>query len=57
MLIAMVAVGAGGLAAAIEQLYRSPEKRAGLARSGARWVEQFDAARVAQLFVDAVIGC
>jgi glycosyltransferase involved in cell wall biosynthesis len=45
------------LEAGIEELYRSPEKRAGLARSGARWVEQFDAARVAQLFVDAVTGC
>jgi glycosyltransferase involved in cell wall biosynthesis len=44
------------LAAGIEALYRSPEKRAALARTGADWVEQFDAPRVAQLFLDAVSG-
>jgi glycosyltransferase involved in cell wall biosynthesis len=48
---------AEALAAAIEELYRSPEKRAALARTGAAWVEQFDAPRVAQLFLDAVTGC
>jgi glycosyltransferase involved in cell wall biosynthesis len=45
------------LAAGIEELYRSPEKRAALASTGADWVEQFDAPRVAQLFLDAVAGC
>ena len=44
------------LAAAIEDLYRSPEKRVDLARAGTEWVEQFDAPRVAQLFLDAVTG-
>jgi glycosyltransferase involved in cell wall biosynthesis len=44
------------LAAGIEDLYRSPEKRAGLARTGAAWVEQFDAPRVARLFLDAATG-
>jgi glycosyltransferase involved in cell wall biosynthesis len=47
---------AEALAAAIEELYRSQEKRAELARAGAAWVEQFDAPRVAQLFLDAVTG-
>jgi glycosyltransferase involved in cell wall biosynthesis len=41
------------LAAGIDALYRSPEKRAALADKGAAWVEQFDAPRVAQLFLDA----
>ena len=45
------------LAAGIEELYRSPEKRAALAGTGAAWVEQFDAPHVAQLFLDAVAGC
>jgi len=45
------------LAAGIEELYRSPEKRAALGRTGATWVEQFDAPRVAQLFLRAVTGC
>jgi len=44
------------LAAGIEELYGSPEKRAALGRTGAAWVEQFDAPRVARLFVDAVTG-
>jgi glycosyltransferase involved in cell wall biosynthesis len=48
---------AGALAAGIEELYGSAEKRASLGRAGARWVEQFDAPRVAQLFLDAVTGC
>jgi glycosyltransferase involved in cell wall biosynthesis len=42
------------LAGAIVALHSSPEKRAALARTGAEWVEQFDAPRVAQLFLDAV---
>jgi glycosyltransferase involved in cell wall biosynthesis len=42
------------LAAAIEALYRSPEQRAAQAAAGERWVEQFDAPRVARLFLDAV---
>jgi len=45
------------LAAGIEELYRSPEKRAAAGRAGAAWVEQFDAPKVARLFVDAVTGC
>jgi glycosyltransferase involved in cell wall biosynthesis len=44
------------LAAAIEELYRSPAKRAELGRAGAQWVEQFDAPRVARLFLEAVSG-
>jgi glycosyltransferase involved in cell wall biosynthesis len=44
------------LAAAIEALYQSPGQRAELAAAGEQWVEQFDAPRVARLFVDAVIG-
>lgn len=44
------------LAAGIEELYRSPETRAALGRTGATWVEQFDAPRVAQLFIRAVTG-
>jgi glycosyltransferase involved in cell wall biosynthesis len=47
---------AEALAAAIEELYRSPQKRAELGRSGAQWVEQFDAPRVARLFLEAVRG-
>ena len=42
------------LAAAIEALYLSPEQRAAQAALGQRWVEQFDAPRVARLFLDAV---
>ena len=45
------------LAAGIEDLYRSPEKLAALAERGKTWVEQFDAPRVARLFLDAVTGC
>jgi glycosyltransferase involved in cell wall biosynthesis len=41
------------LAAAIESLYRSPERRAAIALEGARRVGQFDAPRVARLFLDA----
>jgi glycosyltransferase involved in cell wall biosynthesis len=44
------------LAAAIEELYRSPAKRTELGRTGAQWVEQFDAPRVARLFLEAVRG-
>ena len=47
---------AEALAAGIEELYRSPEKRAALGRTGATWVEQFDAPCVAQLFLHAVTG-
>jgi glycosyltransferase involved in cell wall biosynthesis len=42
------------LAAGIAELYASPEKRAALAATGAAWVKQFDAPRVAQLFLRAV---
>src|SRR5581483_10782340 len=44
----------GALAAAIVELYHSPEARAAQAVAGAGWVEQFDAPRVARLFLDAV---
>jgi len=44
------------LAAAIEALYRSPETRAALGSTGAQWVEQFDAPRVAGQFLEAVRG-
>ncbi len=44
------------LAAAIESLYRSPEKRAALARAGTEWVQQFDAPRVARAFLEAATG-
>jgi glycosyltransferase involved in cell wall biosynthesis len=44
------------LAAGIEELYRSPEARAELGSTGAQWVEQFDAPRVAGLFLQAVAG-
>jgi len=44
------------LAAAIAPLYGSAEARAGLARTGAAWVERFDAPRVAQLFLEAATG-
>jgi len=42
------------LAEAIEALYRSPEQRAAQAAAGHRWVEQFDAPRVARLFLRGV---
>jgi glycosyltransferase involved in cell wall biosynthesis len=45
---------AEALAAAIEALYRSPQQRAAQAAAGQQWVEQFDAPRVAQLFLEAV---
>jgi len=48
---------AEALAGAIEVLYRSEEQRAAQAGAGLRWVEQFDAPRVAQLFLDAVATC
>ncbi len=44
------------LAAGIEELQRSPDRRAALAGTGKKWVEQFDGPRVAQLFLDAVSG-
>jgi glycosyltransferase involved in cell wall biosynthesis len=43
------------LAASIDLLYRFPEKRYTLARSGQDRVQQFDAPRVAQLFIEAVL--
>jgi glycosyltransferase involved in cell wall biosynthesis len=45
---------AQALAAGIEQLYRSPGLRAELGGKGPAWVEQFDAPRVARLFIEAV---
>jgi glycosyltransferase involved in cell wall biosynthesis len=45
---------ADALASAILDLYGSPEVRAAQRTRGLAWVEQFDAPRVAQLFVDAV---
>jgi glycosyltransferase involved in cell wall biosynthesis len=44
------------LAAAIEALYGSPALRERLAAAGSAWVEQFDAPRVADLFLDEVRG-
>lgn len=44
---------AEALAAGIESLYRSPDQRAELARIGTHWVEQFDAALVARMFLEA----
>jgi glycosyltransferase involved in cell wall biosynthesis len=41
------------LAGAIERLWRSPEARAAQARAGSQWVTQFDAPRVAQVFLAA----
>ena len=45
---------AEALAVAIESLYRSPEARIAQAAAGGQWVEQFDAPRVARLFLEAV---
>jgi len=47
---------AEALAAAIERLYRSEEARAANAAAGAARVEQFDAPRVARLFLEAATG-
>ncbi len=44
------------LAAAIEDLHQSPARCAELGRTGAQWVERFDAPRVARLFLEAVRG-
>ena len=44
------------LAAGILDLYESAERRAQLAAAGLRWVEQFDAARVARRFLEAAVG-
>jgi glycosyltransferase involved in cell wall biosynthesis len=44
------------LAAAIEELYHSSEARARNAQRGSQWVEQFDAPRVARLFLEAATG-
>jgi glycosyltransferase involved in cell wall biosynthesis len=41
------------LAAGIEELYRSPQKRSAQGRTGTEWVKQFDAPRVARLFLEA----
>ena len=45
---------AEALAAGIESLYRAPALRAAQVAAGSRWVEQFDAPRVAALFLDEV---
>jgi len=47
---------AEALAAGIESLYHSTEIRAAQARTGTAWVEQFDAPRVARLFIEAMGG-
>jgi len=44
------------LAEGIESLYRSSRARGEQAAAGLRWVQQFDAARVAALFVEAICG-
>jgi len=45
---------AGSLAAVIKRLYSNPEERARLREEGLRRVEQFDAPRVARLFLEAL---
>jgi glycosyltransferase involved in cell wall biosynthesis len=45
---------AESLAAGIESLYRAPNLRAESAAAATRWVEQFDAPRVAGLFLDEI---
>ena len=45
---------AASLTEAISNLYSSPERRSAQAAQGRLWVEQFDAARVARVFVEAV---
>ena len=45
---------AEALAAGIERLYASFELRMAQSAAGARWVERFDASRVAQLFLEAI---
>ena len=45
---------AEAVAEGIASLYRSPELRAELTATSSMWVEQFDAPRVADLFLDAV---
>jgi glycosyltransferase involved in cell wall biosynthesis len=47
---------ADALAASIESLWQSSAARAEQARTGAQWVEQFDAKLVAARFLDAVAG-
>ena len=44
------------LAAGILDLYESEERRMALTEAGLRWVEQFDAARVARRFLEAAVG-
>jgi len=45
---------AEALAHGIESLYRAPEQRTRQAAAGTRWVEQFDAPRVAALFLEEI---
>jgi glycosyltransferase involved in cell wall biosynthesis len=47
---------AEALAAAIESHYDSAGQRTAQSRAGAQWVEQFDAPRVARLFLQAAAG-
>jgi glycosyltransferase involved in cell wall biosynthesis len=47
---------AEALAAGIESLHGSPERVAEMARRGSAWVEQFDAPRVARMFLAAAAG-
>ena len=47
---------ASALAEGIRELWSSPELGSTQAAQGLAWVEQFDAPRVARLFVDAVTG-
>ncbi len=44
------------LATGIESLYCAPESRAAQGRTGAHWVEQFDAPKIARLFLEAASG-
>jgi len=43
------------LAAAVDLLYRSPDQRVALGRAGRDRVQQFDAPRVARLFIEAAL--
>jgi glycosyltransferase involved in cell wall biosynthesis len=45
---------AESLAAGLESLYRDTDRRAALAREGARQVEEFDAPGVARMFLDTI---
>ncbi len=47
---------ASALAEGIHELYRSADLRISVARAGSRLVEQFEATRVAEMFLEAATG-